>query len=723
MPAPKSVAVLDAKAVGIEYTLPEVPAEVVYSHDFESGDDGWRSLGDLVVPVAVAGTLAATGTPYKTFTGVATNGRSYTVTAKVRASVPGRNAVLSLSNGAGGSGTPGVVYDLPTDSWTPISATYTSAVNANLYVSSATYGADGETYWDDITITRDAYSETVPDLPLEVIDAEVTLDDSRSPYVEARLTVHTPAEEYLEQIDPRDGLRVQLDAELSWVEPAGRTPQSRTFDLLLHEREVDHETGELRLVLESDEARLIDGGNASATVDDGAEAHQASLRAIVDYVLAKHGAELEPGTDDADFTITDPTVRTNLALNPRGASSTTAWAGSNATVSRLTGLTIPDLPGVTTAIRGTMAAATGGLYHQGDTAAPYVAMAAGKQYRVTVWLRPSVAKTVTPSVQFNTGSSSLGSVNGAPVALTANTWQKVSWVVTAPAGAARGGPYWYSTTAWASGNTIDATGLTVTEGTDEIDFFDGATVDDYYTYAWTGTANASSSTRTRNDNRDPDALKQAPGVTDWDFLDPLIRTAGLRLFCDEQRAWRLVEPASYRLEGETRVSEGTNATRGADTISLQATRPDGSPVWYTGVVVVYRWTDTDGVQHVAYDAAGTGQKVYRIELARPYPGPGLAVSRLAQATGRGRVQDLEALADLGATPGQSLVSTMPATPIQLGQVSAVKWFWAAEGERHDLMAIRSRGLTDTPPTAWAFAEGTWDDVAGIQWNEIDEEGE
>src|SRR5690606_34958120 len=35
------------------------------------------------------------------------------------------------------------------------------------------------------------------------------------------------------------------------------------------------------------------------------EAHQASLRGIVDYVLAPFGAALEPGTADADFTLTE----------------------------------------------------------------------------------------------------------------------------------------------------------------------------------------------------------------------------------------------------------------------------------------------------------------------------------------------------------------------------------------------------------------------------------
>lgn len=343
-------------------------------------------------------------------------------------------------------------------------------------------------------------------------------------------------------------------------------------------------------------------------------------------------------------------------------------------------------------------------------------MTVGKSYRITAWLRSSQAKTFLPSAQFtNSSNTVLGSINHtSTVSLAANTWTKVSWVVTASiAASARMAPYWYNNgTAVVSGQTLDATAVTITEGTDDVDFFDGAWIDSHYAIAWTGAADASSSTRTRLDSRSVDILKQAPGVTDWDFLDPLVRTAGLRLFCDEKRKWRLVDPDAYSVEGDTRISEGINATRGEDAISLQATRPDGSPVWYTGVVVKYTWIDENGVQQTAYDAAGTSQKVYRIELNRPYPGPGLAQARLNQATGRGRVQDLEALADLKATPGMALVSTMPATPIQLGTVSAVTWFWSAEGDKHDLMAIRSRGLTDTPANAWYFAEGAWNAATG-----------
>ncbi len=743
MSAPKSVAVLGAKVLGIEYTRPEeVPAEVVYNAGNEEGDPGIFDLdshfpsggsfgwspeahsgeGSYDIQTNTAGVFWI-GAPV---TGLIP-GLSYTVEAWCKP-IAGVGHVDSAKVGVTGKsyGTPGLDSD-----WFRLSYTFTaSSTSHELRLEATAVSGSCEALWDDITLTRDAYTETLPDLPLDVIDAEVTLDDSRNPYAEARLTVHMPADAYLEQIDPRDGLRVQLDAELSWIAPTDRAPQTRTFDLLLHERTIDHETGELTLVLESDEALLIDGGNASSAVDDGAEAHQASLRDIVDYVLAKHDAELEPGSDDADFTITDTEVRTNLVTNPSVETGITGWLTSttNAALTRQT--TFSKFGSYS--LRGRTTTSTPSIGFFSDTGAsitpPYpISVTAGKTYTWSYWAYTTLSDKIADArIRWASASANIGSdTHGNDTPLVPGEWTLVTVTATAPAGATNAGPWGQVSGSgnFASGSDAYFDGFIFTETDAPIDYFDGSTVDDHYDYAWTGTAHASTSTRTRKDSRDPDSLKQEPGVTDWDFLDGLVRTAGLRLFCDEQRAWRLVSPSSYRVEGETRIAEGVNATRGADTISLQATRPDGSPVWYTGVVVAYRWTDADGVQQVAYDAAGTPQKVYRIELNRPYPGPGLAASRLAQATGRGRVQELEALADLAATPGMTLVSTMPATPIQLGTVSAVTWYWAAEGDRHDLMAIRSRGLTDTPETAWGLAEGSWADVTGIGWDDIDEEGE
>lgn len=166
--------------------------------------------------------------------------------------------------------------------------------------------------------------------------------------------------------------------------------------------------------------------------------------------------------------------RTNLVPNPRAFTTETPWAGSNVTISRITGVSIPALPGVTTAVRATAtAAATGGLYTQGDSSAlGYINVVAGQEYRVSIWLRSSVAKTIQPSIQWSGGPTN---TNYSSVALTANVWTEVVYTFTAPQGAIRAGLYWYSTTAWAVGNTLDGTGLIMTEGTDVVPFFDADT--------------------------------------------------------------------------------------------------------------------------------------------------------------------------------------------------------------------------------------------------------
>src|SRR5690606_15678659 len=45
-----------------------------------------------------------------------------------------------------------------------------------------------------------------------------------------------------------------------------------------------------------------------------------------------------------------------------------------------------------------------------------------------------------------------------------------------------------------------------------------------------------------------DVLKRRPGTRAWDFLSPLLSVSGLRLFCDEERKWRLVT-SPYDTEG------------------------------------------------------------------------------------------------------------------------------------------------------------------------------
>lgn len=718
MTSVKSRAVLSAKVEGITYvTGPDVAASVIYTGTFEGGTaDGWtQSDGTLTssTDFAHSGTRSLrhvydpdTGTPLgdakRTFTGL-TSGLGYTVSVWVRSNRASGTFALGVT---GKSATTTTLAAINT--WYQRTYTFTATATSHEVYLRYQAGPSATTYWDDITLTRNAYTPTVPDLPLSVVRGDITLSDSRAPYAEARITVSVPAEEYLEQIDPADSLRLVLTAEQEWDYPA-RSPETRTFNLILQSVRANAESGLLELTAASDEVLLIDGALVANTVSTAPEANQASLRAIINGILSGYSASLAAGTADADFTITDPTVRTNLALNPRVFSATTGWTGTGATVTRLTGQTIPGLSGVSTVARGTMTAVVGGLYNNSDTTSPYALVTPGTQYRISVWLRSSVAKTIQPSAQFTGGTTQ----NGSTVALAANTWTYVSWVATAPAGSTRVGPYWYSTAAWAAGNTLDATGLTITATSTSLPFFDGATTDAYYTYAWTGTAHASASTRTRVDSRSTDILKLEPGVSYWDFLNPLVRQSGYRLFCDEARTWRLVD-SDYTVDGTVTVSEGFNASQGTDSRDLRATNADGSPVAYTAAVIKYVWTDALGVQQTRYDSAGsgTGRKVYRLTEERAYPGPGQAQAILNRAAGRGRTQNLTALLDLTATPGMALVSTLPSIPIVTGQVSAVTLHFDAEGDSHGLMDIDSTGLTETPANAWLFALGTWSAATG-----------
>jgi hypothetical protein len=96
----------------------------------------------------------------------------------------------------------------------------------------------------------------------------------------------------------------------------------RVFDLGLRSRTVDHQSKTVTVDLASDEALLMD--YATLTEDGGARAHQASLRAVCNYVLGKIGASLAPGGPDAD--VTAYWSLANLFPDPSAESPVLAWA-------------------------------------------------------------------------------------------------------------------------------------------------------------------------------------------------------------------------------------------------------------------------------------------------------------------------------------------------------------------------------------------------------------
>lgn len=150
---------------------------------------------------------------------------------------------------------------------------------------------------------------------------------------------------------------------------------------------------------------------------------------------------------------------------------------------------------------------------------------------------------------------------------------------------------------------------------------------------------------------DPAALVWRPGVTAWEWLNPLLQAASLRLWCDERGTWRLTARES--------ATDGT-VTLAADTVLTALTtsvRLDNPDEWADAVVIRYEWTDVDGIRHEAIDAAGAQPSRSAIVIDRKavYPGPGAAAGILARRQGRGRVMSATARSDYAATPGQVLV--------------------------------------------------------------------
>lgn len=210
---------------------------------------------------------------------------------------------------------------------------------------------------------------------------------------------------------------------------------------------------------------------------------------------------------------------------------------------------------------------------------------------------------------------------------------------------------------------------------------------------------------------DADAAEWKPGVTAWDYVQPLVQQAGLRLWCDENRDWHLTTP-TISSEGALSLSGTGTITKAEETIS----RDEG---WWDAVVITYEWVDGTGATQYAYDTAGdvTATKVLSLTYKRPDPGTGAAAALLTRTSRRGRKFDTEAISNYEASPGQSVSLTETGVAIQSGAVSSIEWrFPDAE------MTVGTRDLLEVPSTAWyLLPEGIpWSaSPVGVSWTDTD----
>ena len=190
-----------------------------------------------------------------------------------------------------------------------------------------------------------------------------------------------------------------------------------------------------------------------------------------------------------------------------------------------------------------------------------------------------------------------------------------------------------------------------------------------------------------------DSTLWQPGVKAWDYIAPLLQASNLKLWCDERGFWFLtvVQP----------LADGTLILTPDDTITeLTDTMETSGDEWFDAVVVIYTWTDALGENQTAYDIAGDedSQNARTFEYdGIPYPGAGAAAGILNRAKGRGRVIQTRAISNYTVQPGQSASIRPPDTDAQTGYVASVRFNFP-----ENQMDIESRGLVDTPETAYLF---------------------
>lgn len=184
---------------------------------------------------------------------------------------------------------------------------------------------------------------------------------------------------------------------------------------------------------------------------------------------------------------------------------------------------------------------------------------------------------------------------------------------------------------------------------------------------------------------DPEGTRWDPALYAWDWIHPLVGSAGWRLWCDEAGVWNagplgVTGPAlPVALEDVVELRERTTITQG----------------WADAVMVTWDWTSEAGNRlrrHAYATAAAPGTLPVRTLNVTyddvPYPGAAqsatTASALLTRALTRGRSYDYAAVSDYTLRPGRRAVIT---TPAGAGNVIASGVTWDLNTDR---MSIRTR---------------------------------
>lgn len=545
-----------------------------------------------------------------------------------------------------------------------------------------------------MTTSQHTYTATLPGgRQVPIVAGQISLDAARAPHVEATLELPLPGSwrtdpdpAALELLDPRKSPAPRV------VITASSGATSRQFDLHVRDRTVDAAAGTVTVALASDEALLAD--YAPLWDDDGAFAHQHSLRNVAEYVLRKVLNTAPQLTPAGDADLTRYSTTTNLHPNPNAAENTAGWGSVGVgTYARATGLAWPKNAGKT-AHR---------LYGSTSTDNSYIQFQWGNEFAGRTMLfraehrnggsvnNPGVNASrmhVYYSVDGGSTFTKAGDVGG-------NTGANAASVLHVVADIPRNanvvlqrlyhGHRSPDSVFWSDVQARDFDG-----DPGDIAYWDGNTPDtDVYDYAWQGAVLTSPSTRTAKLDRPADALRWRAGTTALEFLQPLLQAHGFRLVCDEQRQWTLRTEA-YTAPGALTLRHS------AEIISADEVTSRGDRAWCDARVTRYSWTDVQGTPQQREDvfALPGYTKVTTLDLEAPYPGPGRSEYAVRRAQTIGREATVEAVANWTARAEQPVTVTLEHAAPLVGIVQSVTFDVAT-----DRMTVTTRAGTPSPDAA------------------------
>lgn len=505
----------------------------------------------------------------------------------------------------------------------------------------------------------------------------IELDLTRAPYATATIDID-PASfgtgvDYA--TDPRQGHRGTLAVD------DGTT--ARTFDLALIGRTRNRAARTMQLTFASDEALAIE---YTALERDASMLDATTLSGLAGAVLTKVFGSLTPvGADSATF-IDVLSDADNLIPNPRVGASITGWnASGHANSTRRTTGGPTNAPTYMEFQAGAGGAAAANLFLDQNT----ISISPGRRYVLSVAVRAYGARQVDLDAMIFDNAGNVVAYTTPVRATPGGGWWRLSQVFYGVSGAAKlrprvtlvgglGGSEYYNVTAW---RLAESTG----DDIDDARYLDGAMTDTAdYDYSFTGDAHLTISRRRvlAADYVTPAGLTWNPGQTAWAFLAPILTRYNRRLYCDENRNWRLVNPDDFDVPG-TITLDGDNVKDGNEVTTL-----GGGDGYRSGVCLIYRWTTLDGAQHERIDAAGDPQHVLTLTINRAYPGPGAAAAMLARLTIRGETRTYDAATSYLATPGQLTEISMPDGDGSL--------YWTATAVAFDLEQLTMNVTTKAP---------------------------